>query len=82
MRAIQDEIKNAKGTRDLHPLDCNLRECLFATIKKHFELYGCQQIDTPVLECLSTVKQLYGDEFSKLVYTLDDHGGEKNERCS
>lgn len=70
-------LKSPKGTRDLNPNEVRLREKLFESIKKYFELYGGQPIDTPVIECVDTVKNLYGDEFNKLVYTLDDQGGEK-----
>ncbi|QKF93746.1 histidyl-tRNA synthetase [Fadolivirus algeromassiliense] len=70
-------IKAPKGTRDFNPSDVYIRELLFTKIKKHFELYGCVPIDTPVMECIETVKNLYGEEFNKLVYTLDDIGGEK-----
>lgn len=71
------DIKPPKGTRDFGPADISLREEVFEKIKKHFKLYGGQQIDTPVIECMDTVKNLYGEEFNKLVYTLDDTGGEK-----
>lgn len=70
-------IKAPKGTRDFNPHDVYMREMLFSKIKKYFELYGCVPIDTPVMECVETVKNLYGEEFNKLVYTLDDNGGEK-----
>ena len=70
-------LKTPKGTRDLNPNEVKLREDLINTIKYYFELYGGNPIDTPVIECLDTVKNLYGEEFKKLVYTLDDFGGEK-----
>lgn len=70
-------LKAPKETRDFGSKDVYIRENIFIRIKKHFELYGCVPIDTPVIECIETVKNLYGEEFNKLVYTLDDQGGEK-----
>lgn len=66
-----------KGTRDLDPHDVLLREEIFNKIKPYFTRYGAVPIDTPVMECMSTVQDLYGEEFEKLVYTLDDQGGQK-----
>lgn len=70
-------LKTPKGTRDLGPNDVRMRDYIFGVIKKYFELYDGQPMDTPVLERLNTVTNLYGDEFDKLVYKLDDQGGEK-----
>ena len=64
--------KNPKGTRDFGPTDTFIREELFKKLKKHFELYNGLQIDTPVIECMDTVTSLYGEEFNKQVYTIDD----------
>lgn len=75
--SIYSLIKSPKGTRVLNPENVYLREQLFSQIRKLFELYGCLPIDTPVIETFETVKNLYGEEFNKSVYTLDDDGGEK-----
>jgi histidyl-tRNA synthetase len=71
------KTKNPKGTIDFGPKYCVLRDDIISIIKEFFIKYGGKQIDTPVIECLDTVKNLYGDEFNKLVYKLDDQGGEK-----
>jgi histidyl-tRNA synthetase len=68
---------NPRGTRDFGPEDVVLRENMIGKIKSLFELYGGLPIDTPVMECMRTVTGLYGEEFDKLVYELDDQGGEK-----
>lgn len=70
-------FQNPKGTRDFNTSDVLIREMIINKIKKHFEKYGGVPIDTPVIEYMKTVENLYGDEFNKLVYTLDDHNGEK-----
>lgn len=68
---------NPRGTRDFDPEDVILREDLINKTKRLFELYGGLPIDTPVMECMRTVTGLYGEEFDKLVYELEDQGGEK-----
>src|SRR5205085_662235 len=65
-------IKPPTGTRDLSPCDVSLRNMLVSNVEKYFKLYGGQPIDTPIFEYMDTVKNLYGEEFDKLVYTLDD----------
>lgn len=70
-------LQNPKGTRDFGPNDVLIREMIIGKIKKHFERYGGVPIDTPVMEYMKTVENMYGEEFNKLVYTLDDYGGEK-----
>ena len=61
---------NPKGTRDLNPDEVRLYSALISKIKKSFINYGGNQIDTPVIEKISTVKNLYGDDFNKEVYLL------------
>jgi histidyl-tRNA synthetase len=68
--------KLPNGMRDFGPHEVYFRENLISRIKKHFELYGGLPIETPVMECMETVKNLYGEEFNKLVYTLNDIGEE------
>ena len=65
-------IKTPCGTRDFNPEEVYLRQDLFKRIKTLFEKYGGLPIETPVIECIDTVKNLYGEEFNKLVYTLED----------
>ena len=64
--------KNPRGTRDFNSYDVQIREEIFSTLKDIFRKYGGQPIDTPVIECLDTVKNIYGEEFNKLVYKLED----------
>lgn len=73
----QSKCKNARGTRDFGPSDIFIRQKIINILTKHFELYGGVQLDTPVIECYDTIKNLYGDEFNKQVYKLDDDNHEK-----
>ena len=67
--------KCAKGTRDMIPEQMAIRENAFAIIKGVFEKHGAAQIDTPVFELKETLTGKYGEE-SKLIYDLQDQGGE------
>ena len=64
--------KTPTGTKDLNSNDVYLREKIIFKIKKHFELYGGKPIVTPIIECMETIQNLYGEEFNKLVYSIND----------
>ena len=56
-----------KGTRDFSPLEMAKRNYIFDTIKQVYQLYGFQQIETPAMETLGTLKVLNsGDYLSKV----------------
>lgn len=67
--------KCAKGTRDMTPLQMAIKEKAFATIKGVFKKHGASEIDTPVFELKETLTGKYGED-SKLIYDLEDQGGE------
>lgn len=69
-------LRNPLGTRDLFGRELSVRDYIIKIVTEAFERYGGNKIETPVLECLTSITALYGDEFNKLVYTLDD-GGDK-----
>ena len=69
-------IRTPLGTRDLFGKDLLVREKIFDIAKKCFRLRNAVQLDTPVVELYTLVKNLYGDEFTKLVYKLNDGGGD------
>ena len=52
-----------------------IREKAFNIIKNIFKKHGASEIDTPVFELKETLMGKYGEE-SKLIYDLDDQGGE------
>ena len=67
--------KCAKGTRDMLPVQMAIRERAFNIIKGVFKKHGAVEIDTPVFELKETLMGKYGEE-SKLIYDLEDQGGE------
>ncbi len=63
-----------KGTRDFLPNEIKKREYLFATIRKHFALYGYDAIETPAMEALETLSGNYGEEGDKLLFKVLNNG--------
>ncbi len=68
--------KVAKGARDYHPEQMEVREAAFSTIRAVFKRHGAVEIDTPVFELRDTLLGKYGEEGGKLIYDLADQGGE------
>lgn len=66
------------GTRDLNNNEVALRNQIFNIATTILKKRNAHQIDTPVIELLSTVNTLYGGEFDKLVYKLSDKDKEKD----
>ncbi|GAA5884661.1 hypothetical protein JCM6882_005338 [Rhodosporidiobolus microsporus] len=74
-KAVKFTLKTAKGTKDWHPSDMYLRQSIFRKITEVFELHGGVTIDTPVFELKEILAGKYGED-SKLIYDLQDQGGE------
>lgn len=69
------QLKVPKGTKDWSDKDMILREKIFNTISKVFKTHGGVTIDTPVFELREILAGKYGED-SKLIYDLQDQGGE------
>ncbi|CAG8531077.1 15144_t:CDS:10 [Funneliformis caledonium] len=69
-------LKTPKGTRDYNEKEMAIREKVFSTIISVFKRHGGVTIDTPVFELKEILAGKYGEE-SKLIYDLEDQGGEK-----
>lgn len=63
-----------KGTRDFSPTEMVRRNFILDTIKTVYQRYGFQQIETPVMENLSTLEGKYGEEGDKLLYRVLNSG--------
>lgn len=68
-------LKTPKGTKDWSPLEMSVREHIFNTITQVFKKHGGVTIDTPVFELKEILAGKYGED-SKLIYDLQDQGGE------
>lgn len=69
-------LKTPKGTRDYGPAQMAVRESVLKTVTDSFKKHGAETIDTPVFELRDVLMGKYGEEGGKLVYDLQDQGGE------
>ena len=63
-----------QGTRDFGADVVRKRNYIFNTIKKVFELYGFQPLETPAMENLDTLMGKYGEEGDKLIFKILNNG--------
>jgi len=63
-----------KGTRDFGPAQMAKRQFIFNTIRKVFENYGFQPLETPAMENLTTLQGKYGDEGDQLIFKVLNSG--------
>lgn len=68
-------LKTPKGTKDWSGSDSLLRDRIFGTIADIFKRHGGTALDTPVFELRDILAGKYGED-SKLIYDLQDQGGE------
>lgn len=68
-------LKTPKGTKDWADKDMVIRESIFHTLSSLFKKHGGVTIDTPVFELREILTGKYGED-SKLIYNLEDQGGE------
>lgn len=68
-------LKTPKGTRDYEPFQMAIREKVFQTIVSCFKKHGAVTIETPLFELKETLTGKYGED-SKLIFDLEDQGGE------
>lgn len=68
-------LKTPKGTKDWAGADVLLRDRIFGTITEVFKRHGGVALDTPVFELREILAGKYGED-SKLIYDLQDQGGE------
>jgi histidyl-tRNA synthetase len=64
-----------KGFRDILPSQMVIRQQIVDTIRRVFELFGFEPIETPALEYASILEGKYGEEGEKLIYKFEDRGG-------
>ncbi len=68
-----------KGTRDFGPVQMAKREFIFKNIRKVFQKYGFQPLETPAMENLTTLTGKYGEEGDQLLFRILNSGDFLNE---
>ncbi|MAC95103.1 MAG: histidine--tRNA ligase [Flavobacteriales bacterium] len=63
-----------KGMRDFSPEVMAKRNYIFDTIKRTFQLYGFEQIETPAMENRETLTGKYGEEGDRLIFSVLNSG--------
>ena len=63
-----------KGTRDFNPSEIAKRNYIFDIIKKNFQTYGFQPIETPSFENSDTLLGKYGEEGDRLIFKILNSG--------
>ncbi len=64
------EIQRVRGTNDVIPPESALLSELARNLRAHFELYGYQAIDTPLIENLDLFLRKSGEEIAARMYTF------------
>ena len=64
----------ARGMRDFLPEDVRRREYVIGIIKRVYERYGYEPLETPAAENLETLMGKYGDEGNQLIFKILKRG--------
>ena len=63
-----------KGTRDFSPVEVSKRNYTISIMRRHFENYGYQPIETPSFENSETLMGKYGEEGDRLIFKILNSG--------
>lgn len=72
-----NNIQTLKGFRDFLPVAARKRQYVIDALRKVFESYGFEPLETPTLEYEEILSGKYGDEGDKLMYKFTDNGERK-----
>jgi histidyl-tRNA synthetase len=70
------EPRLLRGFRDYLPAQMNARHAMISTIRRVYELYGFQPLETPAQEYVTTLLG-YGDENAKQIFQFENPEGEQ-----
>src|SRR5437016_9988318 len=62
--------KPPQGTRDFLPEDVRKREYVIGVVRKVFEKYAFEPLETPAFENIETLLGKYGEEGNKLIFKI------------
>jgi histidyl-tRNA synthetase len=66
--------KPPSGTRDFLPEDVRRREYVIGTVRRVYERYGYEPLETPAFENIETLLGKYGEEGNKLIFKILKRG--------
>jgi len=64
----------ARGMRDFLPAEVRRREYVIGVIKKVYERYGFEPLETPAVENIETLMGKYGEEGNQLIFKILKRG--------
>jgi histidyl-tRNA synthetase len=59
-----------RGTRDFGPAEMLKRNYIFSILRRNFELFGYEPIETPTMENITTLTGKYGEEGDQLIFKV------------
>src|SRR6185295_19417594 len=69
----------ARGMRDYLPEDIRRREYVIGVIRRVYERYGFEPLETPAVENLETLMGKYGEEGNQLIFKILKRGEKLDE---
>src|SRR5262252_2798162 len=66
----QQHTQPARGMRDFLPDDVRRRQYVIDVVRRVYERYGFEPLETPALENIETLTGKYGEEGDKLLYKV------------
>src|SRR6476620_2136826 len=59
-----------RGTRDFGPAEMQKRQYIMEVVRRNFELFGYEPIETPTMENITTLTGKYGEEGDQLIFKV------------
>src|SRR5436189_5531921 len=72
--------KPPSGTRDFLPSDVRRREYVIDAVRRVYERYGFEPLETPAFENIETLLGKYGEEGNKLIFKILKRGEHEHTR--
>ncbi len=66
----QQQTQPARGMRDFLPADVRRRQYVIDVVRRVYERYGFEPLETPALENIETLTGKYGEEGNKLIFKV------------
>jgi histidyl-tRNA synthetase len=71
---MSKKFETPKGTRDFLPQEMRTRRAVFDRLRRYFELYGFDELDTPAFEYLEVLTLKSGPGAENEIYAFTDKG--------